>query len=161
MEYVNKAKTFIMANKWVSIGVAVVVVAVLIWMMMPSGENFDEVIPITSGYPDYTIRRDEQEDFQGKDDVELVIVYATWCGHCQKAKPEFEAVQRKLHDTRFKNRNLKVRLVDGDTNPELVKQYGVTGYPSIFLLKDGKQIAHEGERTEQAMEAFLNQEILS
>lgn len=55
----------------------------------------------------------------------VVVVYANWCGHCKKAKPEFEKAAKAAPG--------KVVLLDG-TTPEgqkYMKEHNVKGFPSI------------------------------
>jgi len=37
--------------------------------------------------------------------------------------------------------NIWIGTVDSDKNPNLVKKYGVSGYPTFILFKEGKVIA--------------------
>ncbi len=67
-----------------------------------------------------------------KSGLKLVEFYATWCGYCQKQRPILEELSRN---------NIWIGVVDSDKNPNLVKKYGVSGYPTFILFKEGKVIA--------------------
>ena len=61
--------------------------------------------------------------------LKLVVFSAKWCSYCQRQKEVF----RELPD-------IWVGEVDGDKNPNLVSQYGVMGFPTFILFKNGKEI---------------------
>lgn len=67
-----------------------------------------------------------------KSGLKLVEFYATWCGYCQKQRP----ILKELSEN-----NIWIGTVDSDKNPNLVKKYGVSGYPTFILFKEGKVIA--------------------
>ena len=79
------------------------------------------------------------------DDV-VIIFFAPWCGHCKKAKGEFEKAQRYG--------NGKVMLVDATLpeNKDLVQKHNVKGFPTI--VKGNK--THNGPRTEKEILKFAN-----
>ncbi len=59
----------------------------------------------------------------------LIDFYATWCPPCQRVGPNIEAIA-KLYKGK-----VKVVKIDGDLNPQLMKDYGVTAYPTIMIIK--------------------------
>jgi thioredoxin 1 len=61
----------------------------------------------------------------------LVDFWATWCGPCKKIAPTVDALA-----TQYAGR-LKVGKVDGDRNEATAERYGVDGYPTLLLFKDG------------------------
>lgn len=67
-----------------------------------------------------------------KSGLKLVEFYATWCGYCQKQRP----ILKELSEN-----NIWIGTVDSDKNSNLVKKYGVSGYPTFILFKEGKVIA--------------------
>jgi len=62
-------------------------------------------------------------------DTDTLIFYAPWCGHCKKAKSEFN---QAVTDS-----DGKIKLINGDSYPELVKKYNVKYYP--YIIKDNTE----------------------
>lgn len=71
----------------------------------------------------------EQETQQG---LKLVEFYTTWCMYCKNQRIE-------LMD--FENSDVWIGIVDADESPEIAKRFGIKGFPTFVLLKDGEKIA--------------------
>lgn len=67
-----------------------------------------------------------------KNGLKLVEFGASWCGFCQKQKP----VLQELSDA-----NIWIGEVDADKNPNLVKKYDISGFPTFILFKNGDAVA--------------------
>ncbi len=67
-----------------------------------------------------------------KNGLKLVEFYAAWCGYCQKQRP----ILNELSEN-----NIWIGTIDADKNPELVKQYAISGFPTFLLFKEGRVIA--------------------
>jgi len=66
----------------------------------------------------------------------LMIVYAPWCGHCQKVSGEWEKLARE-------SSKYDVYALDGDEHSELRETLGVKSFPSFFKIKNGKLDKYE------------------
>lgn len=79
---------------------------------------------------------------------EILYFSATWCGPCKNFKPVMEQVSREL----------PVRFIDVDTNPDLTATYGVRSVPTLIVVKDG-QVAQKqaGVLTESQVKGLWNQ----
>ena len=64
----------------------------------------------------------------------LVDFYADWCGPCRALKPVLLELSQEMEDVKFV-------AVDVDESPSLVREFGVTAMPTVYLIKDGKQVA--------------------
>ena len=79
---------------------------------------------------------------------EILYFSATWCGPCKNFKPIMEQVSREL----------PVRFVDVDSNPQLVAEYGVRSVPTVIFLKDGQTVDKKaGVLTEAQIKSLWSQ----
>ena len=64
----------------------------------------------------------------------IVWFYTDWCRYCQKFAPTFKKV---TNDKKIKNA-YAVAYVNAEdpVNADFVKEYKVTGYPTVYLVKD-------------------------
>ena len=93
-----------------------------------------------------------QEGFTGKG-KEFTLFYWKDCGHCKKMMPEWAKLK-----SQYKG-NIKLADYESESNPDIMKQNGVQGFPTIRLLEKGKKpIEYEGPRTAQGFMAFLNKQ---
>lgn len=89
--------------------------------------------------------------------VLVYFFYADWCPHCKTAKPEWEKFSKQVNGTMVNNKTIKTVVVDctdlentelENTSveaKELVRQYNVKGFPTVFAVKDGKQIDYDAK----------------
>ena len=78
-------------------------------------------------------------------------VYANWCGHCQKLKPEWEKMKKDLK-SKMKKMGYLIQFVEiEDTEKDKLTKYPhlqVNGYPTIFKKSGGGQYEYyNGERS--------------
>jgi len=88
-------------------------------------------------------------------DTKLVIAKANWCGHCRTAAPVFERLKSESPLTLSNGKRVLVQILDSDEDKEEIKKYNVKGFPSIMLIKDGNTMEYSGERSYDAIKAFL------
>ena len=64
----------------------------------------------------------------------VVDFWATWCGPCRKLTPLVEEISQEYVD--------KVKFVKVNTEQcfETVKEYSISGLPTILIFKDGKPV---------------------
>ena len=79
---------------------------------------------------------------------EILYFSATWCGPCKNFKPVMEQVSREL----------PVRFIDVDANPDMVATYGVRNVPTLIVVKDGQITQKQaGVLTESQVKGLWNQ----
>ncbi len=64
----------------------------------------------------------------------LADFFSTTCGPCKMLGFVLKDVEKEFGD------GLKILKVDFDQNKELTAEYGVAGYPTLILLKDGAEV---------------------
>ncbi|MFW5845454.1 MAG: thioredoxin family protein [Planctomycetota bacterium] len=78
---------------------------------------------------------------------------ATWCGPCQKIKPELAALADSEKD-------LTVIDVDVDHMGDLAGDYNVQSIPAIFLLQDGEVVdSSVGYQDRTALQRWIDQQL--
>lgn len=87
-----------------------------------------------------------------KTGLKLVEFYAPWCGFCQKQKPVLEDLSKN---------NIWIGTVNSDENPKLTQKYGISGFPTFMLFKEGNIIAslagyHEKSQLLSSLMAHLS-----
>lgn len=83
------------------------------------------------------------------DTIWMLDVYAPWCTHCRQLEPMWRAFAEESETS-----GIMVGKVDGVDQRVLMQRFGVTAYPSIFLLRDGRSWRYEGVRTIAGFKAF-------
>jgi thiol-disulfide isomerase/thioredoxin len=87
---------------------------------------------------------------------ELLIVKAEWCGHCQKAMPEFKKLVAASPIKLADGSSITVKLYDEKADKAVVDSLGVKGFPTIMLMDGSNRIEYGGERTYTGVMGFLN-----
>ena len=85
---------------------------------------------------------DVDENDESQDNT--FIFYAPWWGYCKKSMDDFNQAS---------NKNSKIRLINSDQNPDLVKKYNVKGFPTI--IKSNGQI-YSGDRSTSSILDFAD-----
>lgn len=100
-----------------------------------------------------------RESFQTASDSSSSLLFfsADWCPHCQRAKPEWEAVKEKMNESTlvFKEVDCTAKPPSQETQ-DLMKKYGVQGFPTIVLVKNGTPKTLEGKPTKESISTFIN-----
>ena len=107
-------------------------------------------------------------------------IYAEWCGHCQDLAPIWEKVKQKMrrearvkfieieqNKGRIGKENSGTKTLDQEMN-ELNSELGVVGenvikaegFPTIAKTCNGKTDRYEGERSVNAIVAWINKGII-
>ena len=90
----------------------------------------------------------------GTSDVNLVLVYAPWCGHSKRMLPDFERIESEFDGKTINGKTINIMKYT-DEDLDKVKEYGVKGFPSLFLEKDGNRESFP-HRTYDKISEYLN-----
>jgi thioredoxin 1 len=75
-----------------------------------------------------------QGDVLESDRPVLVKFTAEWCPPCRALEPVLESLASERHD-------LAIVTLDVDDNPQTPTRYGVLGFPTMILFRDGQEAA--------------------
>ena len=81
----------------------------------------------------------------------MVIIYADWCTHCQRSEPEWNKLS-KLVDGKATIYAIESNDYKGDD---------ISGYPTIKIVKNGKSVSYNGDRSAESMKDALLSSSLS
>lgn len=91
--------------------------------------------------------------------INAILYYANWCGHCQRFKPEWERFTEKVNNEFAGNVTVK-SIEDSEISGGLpvVDGHQIRGYPTVvFDVKsdnNSKQFEYNGKRNADALMEF-------
>lgn len=89
----------------------------------------------------------------GAYDVALVEFYAPWCGHCKNLAPHYEVAATAL---KVNDPPVALIKVDCTVETKVCGKYGVSGYPTLKIFKDGEMSAdYQGPRESAGIIKFM------
>jgi len=94
------------------------------------------------------------DEFIASQSYTVVEFYAPWCGHCKSLAPEWAAAAAKV---RKLNPPTILAKVDADAHRELGEKFGVSGFPTIKVFKDGKDEEYEGPREAKGIVSYIKE----
>uniref|UniRef100_A0A8B9RDJ7 Protein disulfide-isomerase n=1 Tax=Astyanax mexicanus TaxID=7994 RepID=A0A8B9RDJ7_ASTMX len=75
------------------------------------------------------------------------------CGHCKRLAPEYEAAATRLKGI------VSLAKVDCTANSNVCSKYGVSGYPTLKIFRDGEESgAYDGPRTADGIVSHLKKQ---
>ena len=78
----------------------------------------------------------------------LIQIIAPWCTHCKKIAPTLDAMAPYLSG------KLAIGKVDCTTEKPVCQKYGVSGYPTLKIYRDGDFFDYPGKRDADSMIEF-------
>lgn len=81
----------------------------------------------------------------------LYYFFAPWCGYCKQFSPIWETVKSK-HGKLIEMTEINV---EDPQNAKLVKQYNITGYPTVFVVDGKHRLEYRGARTVKDLTKFV------
>lgn len=81
--------------------------------------------------------------------LELLRFHASWCQPCKQLAPVIEQVKSEV--------GIEVHDVDVEQEPDTVAFFGVSGVPTLILLKDGQPVQRmSGYQPKERIIAMIN-----
>lgn len=81
----------------------------------------------------------------------LIVVMVDWCSHCRDLKPKMPAIERAIGS------RARVYTVDGDAQPNRVREFGVDGFPAIlYKAANGTMYTYDGPRDPRSIRSFID-----
>jgi thioredoxin 1 len=78
----------------------------------------------------------------------ILDFYATWCMPCKRQAPIIDQIEAN---------GAKVKRIDFDANPKLVKKHGVTKLPTYVVIRDGEEVHRTHDA--RALRFYLNRGV--
>ena len=118
---------------------------------------------MTTRNSQYNANREHTADHSGHGEpgrsAVVHLFFATWCPHCVRAKPEWDQAKDELNGTTVNGH--RITFVEHDCSAEsaetisITKEYGVEGYPTIKMNRQGSIIAFDGRVSAANIVAFV------
>jgi len=91
----------------------------------------------------------------GNKKYDLYLFKADWCGHCQQFKNNWEI----LKSDQELSKKINFITLDSEKNASSIKEWNVSGYPTIIFKKDNNAVEYNGERNVNSIKKFINENI--
>ena len=95
----------------------------------------------------------------GPNEVVVVLFYVDWCPHCVSTKPEWAKLTSNMDGKKVNGKNVSVKAVNcegSEVEKEVANDNGVSGYPTVKVLKNNETVEYNGPRNAKAIEEFVN-----
>lgn len=99
------------------------------------------------------LTKDTFQPFLQKESLSLIEFFAPWCGHCKALAPEYETAATEL-----KEKGIAIAKVDCTVEADVCGEFGVKGYPTLKVFRDGTPSDYKGARTSPSIVDYMIQQ---
>ena len=107
---------------------------------------------------------EETEKKYGSKPVTVVLIHASWCGHCKNLMPHWKQIKEEFDNSPHID---LVEIESADNNKEEVindlnsiingnEKVKENGYPSIYGIKGGTLMENKNDRTFDGLKTWIN-----
>lgn len=100
----------------------------------------------------FVLEDSNASQFISENNIVFVKFYAPWCGHCKQMAPAYSDLGKKYN---LEGSNVKIAKLDATIHKEFAGQHRIQGFPTMKLFIGGNPVDYQGERTLDAMVAFI------
>ena len=90
-------------------------------------------------------------------DINMALFYADWCPHCQKVKPLWRKLTKKMNNKEVNGKTVHIIMVHCPDKEEVCKANDISVYPTIKCISKNKSQEYDGERTLNGLTDFINE----
>jgi len=95
-------------------------------------------------------------DVVNEQELILVEFYAPWCGHCKHLKPAYAEAATIL---KANNPPIPIAKVDCTVETAVAGRFGISGYPTLKVFRNGKPSDYNGPRDAKGIAAFMKKQV--
>ena len=88
--------------------------------------------------------------------TKITLYHANWCGHCKHFKPTWDSMKSFFDSNKIQHAEYEDSL-----NSKEIEAANINGFPTIKIVKDGKEYEYQGKRTEEAIKKELINNVQS
>ena len=146
-----------LAHHWKTILLALVVLALVAAIAYGIYQQFKKQTATT-----YHANRERIPNAAGaRPTAQIYLFHATWCPACKQAKPAWDSVKAEYDGKQVNGYTFYFVEVDcsqSGQDPDAaakMQQFGVEGFPTIKIVKDGQMVEFSGPRTKANLTQFI------
>lgn len=87
----------------------------------------------------------------------FVFFGADWCGHCQRFKPTFANLAKRIKKGELENTLPTFIHYNVDNRDAVISMFRVTAFPTLYFIKNNKMCLYYGDRSEDALLKFFRE----
>ncbi|XP_048849263.1 protein disulfide-isomerase A3-like isoform X2 [Brienomyrus brachyistius] len=110
--------------------------------------------PVALGIDVLQLQNTDFDYWVSEQDMMLVKFFAPWCKKCQKLAPEYENAATRLKGI------VTLAEVDCSANSGICGRFGVNGYPTLKIFRNGKEAAiYNGPHTAEGIVQYMQKQV--